>query len=170
MKFKVGDRVRFRNCYYRIKTVDSANAATPYQLDDFMVGWVPESEISPAIIAASANTATKHDSEKLVRPELVDIGFIDGVSRALAWGAKHYDVDNWRKGFSHRRIFGALLRHLFLHMSGEEIDAKTGLYHLDCAGAQLMMLHAHFTQKLGTDDRVKTALRPYEAAADRKPE
>lgn len=45
-------------------------------------------------------------------------------------GARKYDDDNWRRGYSWGLSFAALNRHLWQWWAGEEIDEETGSPHL----------------------------------------
>lgn len=100
-------------------------------------------------------TATKHDSGKN-RLELIPISGIEGVGRAMTFGAKKYADHNWANGFSYSRLCGSAMRHMFAWMKGIKKDEESGLSHLDHLGACVLMLIAHETEGLGNDDRRKT--------------
>ena len=83
---------------------------------------------------------TKHDHDK-PRPELLVPEFILAVSRAMAFGAKKYDVDNWQKVTNaKRRYIGAAFRHLLAFMKGDKDDPETGESHLAHCACCLMFL------------------------------
>jgi hypothetical protein len=86
----------------------------------------------------------KDDGEK-VRTDLYSIPAYLGTCRVLTFGAKKYAAWNWSKGILYMRIYGAILRHLFAWVTGEDNDPETGLPHLDHAACELMFLQ-HFTK------------------------
>lgn len=73
----------------------------------------------------------------------------------LAFGARKYAPNNWRKGLAWSRVIGAILRHLFAFMQGEDLDKETGLPHLDHMGAEIMFLQEFYRTKKELDDRNK---------------
>lgn len=97
----------------------------------------------------------KHDGDKGIRPELLDISSLEGVSRVLAYGAKKYEANNWRKGFQWTRLIGSTLRHLYAFARGEDVDPETGLPHIDHVMCNVMFLSAHQKHGYGVDDRIK---------------
>ena len=64
------------------------------------------------------------------------------------FGAQKYDDDNWRKGYSWRLSFGAMLRHIHAFWRGEDNDPESGLSHLAHAAWHCMVL---FTFSRGRD-------------------
>ncbi len=94
----------------------------------------------------------KHDSEK-VRVELLDPDWLIGVGKVLTFGARKYDSHNWRKGLEITRCIGAALRHIFAFLAGEDIDADSGLPHLDCASCELMFVSWLIKNRPDLDDR-----------------
>lgn len=99
------------------------------------------------------NGGTKFDSEK-PRMELLPPEALEEVAKVLTFGAKKYEDHNWRKGFSWSRLYGAALRHIFSHMSGENLDPESGESHLSHAAACILFLITHEKKGLGKDDRV----------------
>jgi len=98
--------------------------------------------------------AKKFDKQKL-RIDLISIPALLGVSAAYTHGATKYGDRNWEKGFKYTRLYGALLRHLFSFMLGEDIDKESGLNTIDQVVWNAMAL-SHFQKtKTGTDDRTK---------------
>lgn len=83
----------------------------------------------------------KFDDNKL-RLELLEPEFIKGIGKIITFGANKYEANNWKKasGEHQQRIKGALLRHLFAYLGGEEYDPETGESHLYHAGCNLMFL------------------------------
>ena len=80
---------------------------------------------------------------------------LEAIAQALAFGAKKYGRDNWRKGFNWSRLLGAGLRHLSAFGRGERKDPESGLSHLAHAGAMLLFLLTHEVTGIGTDDLYK---------------
>lgn len=106
-------------------------------------------EASPKLVPP---VALKYDTGK-IRMELLSVPALEAISEVLTVGAKKYADHNWRKGFNWSRLFGALLRHTFAAMRGEDRDPETGLLHMAHAGCCVMFLLEHIICKLGTDDR-----------------
>lgn len=73
--------------------------------------------------------------------------------RAFEYGVHKYAKWNWRKGMDWCRLYDGALRHVTAYIGCEEIDAESGLCHLDNLGACLAMLSGHVHGSLGTDDR-----------------
>lgn len=97
---------------------------------------------------------TKHDQGK-VRLELIPSDALEEIGKVLTFGAEKYNANNWRQGFNHTRLFGAILRHLHAWNRGEDIDPESGIAHLAHAGCGLMFLLEHHLKDLGNDDRFK---------------
>lgn len=79
---------------------------------------------------------------------------------AYVWGmgAKKYSAHNWRGGLTILRICGAILRHTFAIMRGEDIDPESGRHHgahIRCDAAMLVEFYYEGRKEL--DDRYKTA-------------
>jgi hypothetical protein len=108
--------------------------------------------------------ALKYDTDK-PRMELLSRVALEEVAKVLTYGAKKYTTTeasgdhNWRNGFCWSRLYGALLRHLFAHLDGEDKDKETGLSHLAHAGCCLMFLIEHEQRGLGIDDRYRKEAR-----------
>lgn len=94
---------------------------------------------------------TKFDFNKprweLVPPE------ITALVDLFTQGAKKYGDRNWEKGMSWGRIFGALMRHAWLWMAGEEYDQETGAHHMIAVAWNAIVLYVYHKRKVGTDDR-----------------
>mgnify|MGYP001561776476 FL=1 len=67
----------------------------------------------------AAESGIKHDNEKL-RLDLLPFDALMEVAEVYSMGAKKYSDRNWEKGLSYMRVVGALLRHLFAWILGEE--------------------------------------------------
>lgn len=96
----------------------------------------------------------KADQDK-PRLDLISWPAMKGLSQVLAFGAKKYQDDNWRKGFKWRRLIAAAGRHLMAFSDGEDLDEESGLSHVDHAQCCLMFLSEHIKCNLGEDDRYK---------------
>ena len=75
------------------------------------------------------------------------------TARALEYGAKKYDRNNYKKGMDWTRVCDAALRHITAWAEGEDVDQESGLNHIAHAQACLAMLSYYITNKVGTDDR-----------------
>ena len=97
---------------------------------------------------------TKHDTGKL-RMDLIPVGPLTEIAAVLTDGAAKYAEWNWADGFKWSRLIGALLRHVFAWVGGEDKDQETGLSHMAHAGCCILFLLAHEQHGLGEDDRRK---------------
>ena len=61
----------------------------------------------------------KYDNDKL-RLDLLPFDALMEVAEVYSIGAKKYSDNNWQQGIKYMRIVGALLRHLFAWILGEE--------------------------------------------------
>lgn len=93
----------------------------------------------------------KFDDGKLPL-ELPPYDAIREIAKVLQFGAKKYGANNWRKGLSYSRLFGALMRHLWAWWLGEDKDPETGFSHLAHAGCCLLFL-LHFVLRNAPDNR-----------------
>lgn len=94
----------------------------------------------------------KYDSDK-PRLDLIDPDAIEGLARVLEFGAKKYEVYNWRKGMAYSRLIAAALRHLFEIMRGNNIDQESGYPHVDHLGCCWMFLSYMMKKRRDLDDR-----------------
>lgn len=78
--------------------------------------------------------------QKPDRQDLISAPFLTQLGLVCGMGAEKYDDDNWRKGYSWRLSYGALLRHLQAFWKGEEDDPESGLPHLAHAAWHCMVL------------------------------
>jgi hypothetical protein len=101
-----------------------------------------------------AMNAVKHDEGKVPLHLLPSEAIIE-IAKVLGHGAVKYGDHNWRKGFRWSRLIGALLRHIFAFIGGQDKDEESGLPHLAHAGCCLLFLLTHQLQNLGEDDRYK---------------
>lgn len=94
-----------------------------------------------------------HKDEGKPMVQHVDPRFLFAVGNVMAFGAKKYDVNNWRKGIEHMRLAGSVLRHMCSWIMRENLDPESGLPHLAHAGASLMMLYTTTITHPNLDDR-----------------
>lgn len=82
---------------------------------------------------AKSATGTKYDAGK-PRMDLLPMRAVLETAKVLAFGAKKYGANNWRKVLGWRwRYTGAGLRHVAAYVLGETHDAESGLHHLSHA-------------------------------------
>lgn len=98
------------------------------------------------------------------KPELslVVRELVEGCARGLTYGRDKYTkltgkdaTHNWKKGFRWQSIMDCLLRHANAYKDGEDIDAESGLCHLDLVACNLMFLMWHRVHRPDLDDRYK---------------
>jgi hypothetical protein len=99
-------------------------------------------------------SGVKYDQEK-VRMELLDPQAMMGLAAVLTFGSKKYGAENWRLGISNSRLWGALLRHGFAILRGEDVDPESGLPHIDHLGCCWMFLSWNYKSRPELDDRRK---------------
>ena|ERR1700675_134411 len=97
------------------------------------------------------NQGTKFDGGKprweLMPPE------IEALVSLYTAGAKKYGDRNWERGMSYGRVFGALMRHAWKWMAGEEIDPETNAHHMIAVAWGAIAIYVYTTRKVGIDDR-----------------
>ncbi len=86
--------------------------------------------------------------------ELLPFDAIEEVGRILEFGAKKYARRNWEKGISYSRVAGAVLRHTFKWIMGEDRDPETGRSHMAHAACECLFLVAfELRGRTDLDDR-----------------
>ncbi len=112
-------------------------------------------QLSMQTLTEPTITGIKHDQDK---PMMGLIPSRAAEEEGLVWGmgAKKYSAHNWRGGLTILRICGAILRHTFAIMRGEDIDTESGLHH----GAHIradagMLVEFHYEGRIDLDDRYK---------------
>lgn len=120
---------------------------------DNTVSYSFEPHVVPSTLESSGGT--KFDAGKL-RLELLPAESLEEIAKVLAFGAIKYSDHNWRNGMKWSRLLGALLRHTFAFMRGEDKDPETGLSHLAHAGCCILFLLSYEKFKPELDDRFKT--------------
>lgn len=89
------------------------------------------------------------------RMDLLDFDALEGLAKVLTFGANKYAAHNWRNGISYSRLTAAMLRHLAAIQRGEDIDAESGLPHIDHLGCCWMFLSNMTKTRPDLDDRYK---------------
>jgi len=97
---------------------------------------------------------TKFDGEK-PRTDLLSAIALEGLAAVLAFGARKYAAHNWRKGIHWSRVIGAILRHTFAFMRGEDTDPESGLPHVDAISCNAMFLAEFYRTRRDLDDRYR---------------
>ena len=80
---------------------------------------------------------------------------LNEMAEVMTFGAKKYEMFNYRKGMKYSRLWSAALRHLFKWWRGEQADPETGKSHLAHAMCCIGMLRDSEIINKGTDDRYK---------------
>jgi hypothetical protein len=70
--------------------------------------------------------------------DLIDPEFILGIGRVLAFGAKKYAPNGWKRGMAVAKVLAAVMRHTLARIAGEINDPETGLPHMHHAACELM--------------------------------
>jgi len=96
----------------------------------------------------------KHDTGKAPCELLSPVALL-GTAQVLAFGAKKYAPNNWRKGLAWMRVMGAIFRHALAFMAGEDLDSETGLPHIDHMACEVMFLQELYRTRKDLDDRYK---------------
>ena len=81
---------------------------------------------------------------------------LTGVAEVLEFGAEKYSRGNWREGMSYTWIIDSLLRHTLAFHNGEDLDAETGLPHVDHMLCNVLFLAELYRIFPDGDDRVST--------------
>lgn len=107
----------------------------------------------------STDVAFKFDDGKLPY-DLWSIDALEATAEVLSLGAGKYKEWNWAKGngLKYRRVFSALMRHLWAWWRGEDNDSEWGKSHLAHAMCCLMFLLHYEMNKSRykkSDDRPK---------------
>lgn len=99
------------------------------------------------------NEGGEHKDDGKPAVQYLEPEFLEGVGRAMGYGAKKYAERNYRKGIKPSRLVASVLRHIFAWMRREDNDPESGLPHLYHAGASLNMLVWMVHHKKELDDR-----------------
>ena len=80
---------------------------------------------------------------------------LEGVAQVMAFGAKKYDLHNWRKGSSDIEFLNSTVRHIYKYLDGEDLDDESGLHHLAHATCDLMFILQWIADGILEDKRYK---------------
>lgn len=69
---------------------------------------------------------------------------LEGAARSLAEGVGKYGRGDWKKGMPPEEVMDSLGRHIIALASGELIDEKSGLPHVDKITTNALMLAQYF--------------------------
>jgi len=69
---------------------------------------------------------------------------LEGAARSFGEGVEKYGRGNWKKGMPPEEVIDSMGRHLLALMSGELIDEKSGLPHVDKITSNALMLAEYF--------------------------
>jgi len=100
--------------------------------------------------------ALRYDAGK-PRFELIPPDALVEVAKVYTMGAEKYDVDNWVKGMSWRRVVGSMLRHTMSWLGGEDVDKESGVAHMAHVAWGALTLISYGKRGVGADDRVKVS-------------
>lgn len=87
----------------------------------------------------------KYDNGK-PRFDLLPPRALEEIAKVFSGGASKYGDRNWENGIHFGRVFGAVQRHLWKWMSGEDRDPEWNLSHLAHAAAGVLFL-LHYSQQ-----------------------
>lgn len=137
------------------EVVDFYSIINDEQVDTaFLKTYFKKEEKTEGTSLACAEGGTKNDQDK-VQMELLSACALEEMAEVMTYGRKKYEAHNWRKGMKWSRVLGALLRHTFAYLRGENKDPETGRSHMAHAGCCVMFLIEYEKCKLGEDDRYK---------------
>ena len=92
--------------------------------------------------------------QKLERFDLIPVDALEELARVYGRGSKKYADDNWRKGYSWKLSFGAMMRHAWKFWRGERFD-ELGNHHLACVAWHCFTLMTFENEHPELDDRYK---------------
>lgn len=72
------------------------------------------------------------------------------TSPVLEFGAIKYEKLNYAKGMLYSRVMKSFRRHIYAHIAGEEVDAESGLPHVQHAACNLLFAYTY--ERLGYND------------------
>jgi hypothetical protein len=106
-------------------------------------------------MSASKDATGKKLDQGKSRVDLLDPEFLMGVGEVLKFGANKYAAHNWRGGIAFSRILGAILRHTFYLLRGQDTDEESGMPHTWHLGCNVMFLTWMMKHRPDLDDRFK---------------
>lgn len=142
-KFKIGDKVStgeevgIIESYYGLDTEYYYKIRIRLEKKSRVINEI-ESKLT--LVTALTKVGLKDDTNKLDLT-LVNKELVEAVARGMTYGLK-YGRDNY-KLFNKDdipRFEAALLRHMYAHLSGEEVDLESGNAHLDHVASTLNII------------------------------
>lgn len=94
-------------------------------------------------IRNNKEVADRYNQDK-IRWSLVDYEALKPMVEVLAFGAKKYSDDNWKKGLKTKEVCESLMRHLTAYLSGQDNDSESDLPevgHILCNAMFLSHMH-----------------------------
>lgn len=80
---------------------------------------------------------------------------IEALVGLYTTGSIKYSPRGWEEGMTWGRCFGALMRHAWKWLRGEDYDPETGAHHMIAVMWNAAALYTYHVRKIGTDDRSK---------------
>ena len=106
-----------------------------------------------------AETGAKREKLYSVRYDYLPMKDVaEAYCKIADFGAKKYDVDNWKKGLPMSQVAASLQRHLWAFLEGEDNDQESGLNHLDHVLWNAVAL-VYYKNRNMMDDRFKERLK-----------
>jgi len=87
------------------------------------------------------------------RFDLIPAYSIFEIAKVFTIGEAKYCARNWEKGMPWGKVVGAILRHVFRWMGGEDLDPESGLHHMAHAAWGCMVLIQYSKTHKQLDDR-----------------
>lgn len=78
-------------------------------------------------------TEALRDDDGKAPIDLIPPEVILALAEVYRFGAKKYAPRNWEKGMAWSRVYNSAMRHLLAFWGGEDIDAESGLPHVQHA-------------------------------------
>lgn len=110
------------------------------------------------IIMDKEEKAMRFNDSKL-QWSLVDYKSLEPMVRVLEFGAKKYDIDNWKKGLDTLQVCESLLRHIYAFMDGEDIDPESGESHIGHMMCNTLFLSYTVSNKPNFDIRRRNKIK-----------
>lgn len=109
-------------------------------------------------MALEAPVAKKDDLGKL-RYDLIPPMAMEELARNYTYGANKYGDNNWLigEGLDRKRVVGAMFRHLWAWLAGEDRDEESGSHHLACVAWGCFTLITY--QHTGRGEDFRSTLR-----------
>jgi hypothetical protein len=99
--------------------------------------------------------------EGKVRYDLIPAESMELFARAMEYGARQHVQDDWRegKGMPWSWLLGAVLRHTWAVLRGEDLDRDSRLPHMAhvMASAAMLLYYWSYPKRYDKDDRFQSA-------------